>query len=311
MLSDKKSFYFTVYNHIKNGLNPTKIADKYDMSKQQLNYYIAELKRNNYIKKIGYGTWTITNKEVKEVKKVPMVTPTGGRSTSKKKISGHNIVFKIFLPDIPNWDKRVNYMQSRDIDHNIMSNGKYQRIYVNGRKVWLCDKSIVIYTNREYISESSAKSYRLAINDMYRINRKIEKMFNIDIKKKGQYYFKCSRSHFANLNHYFAKHCNRNKIKVELIDNRGIWAYCDASNVDHLETCRSGQEGVSDQDIVLSPFFNTLKKEPYILDKITYNFQLYAENIESHIKAIQDLGTGVNLFNEKLDILTEVLLKLK
>jgi hypothetical protein len=41
------------------------------------------------------------------------------------------------------------------------------------------------------------------------------------------------------------------------------------------------------------------------------NANLYNQNIASHIKAIQDLGSGVAKFNEKIDELTKVVKEIK
>lgn len=53
-------FYFTILHHIKQGLNPTSISKAEKRSKQNIAFYIANLKKWGYIKKVGYGTWEVT-----------------------------------------------------------------------------------------------------------------------------------------------------------------------------------------------------------------------------------------------------------
>lgn len=58
----RKSFYFSVLSEIRSGLNPNQISKKYGLKKQNIAYYIATLKKQGFIKKVGYGTWEVTKK---------------------------------------------------------------------------------------------------------------------------------------------------------------------------------------------------------------------------------------------------------
>lgn len=61
----KKDLYFTIYSLLKEGLNPSKICDKYNISKQRLNYYVGKLKTRKLVQKIGYGVWEVSDKYTK------------------------------------------------------------------------------------------------------------------------------------------------------------------------------------------------------------------------------------------------------
>ena len=50
---------FTIYQQIKQGLNPAKISKKFNIKKTTLKYYLSSLKRVGFIKKVGYGVWEI------------------------------------------------------------------------------------------------------------------------------------------------------------------------------------------------------------------------------------------------------------
>jgi len=64
----KENLYLTIFNLIKEGKRPSEIQSILKITKQNLQYYINHLKDNEFIKKIGYGTWE-TIKDFKEVKK--------------------------------------------------------------------------------------------------------------------------------------------------------------------------------------------------------------------------------------------------
>lgn len=57
-----KNFYFLIYNQIKLGKYPNKIAKELDISRQKLNYYVSFLKQRGIIGKIdgkNYRGWDI------------------------------------------------------------------------------------------------------------------------------------------------------------------------------------------------------------------------------------------------------------
>lgn len=58
----KNNFYFTILRLIKKGSSPEKISYRLQRSKQNIQYYISNLKRWGYIQKVGYGTWELTRK---------------------------------------------------------------------------------------------------------------------------------------------------------------------------------------------------------------------------------------------------------
>jgi hypothetical protein len=56
----KNAFYYNILGQIKQGLNPQQISKKLQRSIQNINYYISNLKRWGYVRKVGYGTWELT-----------------------------------------------------------------------------------------------------------------------------------------------------------------------------------------------------------------------------------------------------------
>lgn len=58
----KNHFYLTVLHDIKIGLNPREIARKNKRSIQSIQPYTTKLRRDGYIRKVGYGTWELSAK---------------------------------------------------------------------------------------------------------------------------------------------------------------------------------------------------------------------------------------------------------
>lgn len=95
--SKKDNFYFTVFQKIKEGLNPAQISKALNISKQGLQYYISKLKRGGHIQRKGYGTWGV----LKEVKDFSM-----GMGLTKPLTNLHalEIKFPIISGQIPDKD---------------------------------------------------------------------------------------------------------------------------------------------------------------------------------------------------------------
>lgn len=56
----KNDFYFTILRRIKQGFSPENITKRERVSKQNLQYYLSNLKKWGYLRKVGYGTWELT-----------------------------------------------------------------------------------------------------------------------------------------------------------------------------------------------------------------------------------------------------------
>ena len=63
--TQNNTFYLIVYNLIKEGLRPSDICCKLNISKQRLQYYLSSLKEKGFIEKLVYGVWE-KNKDFNE-----------------------------------------------------------------------------------------------------------------------------------------------------------------------------------------------------------------------------------------------------
>ena len=106
---------------------------------------------------------------------------------------------------------------------------KTPRIIIKNRKVWLCNKSLVIYDINSFIGANSIESRKLAVWGLKQILEAFESKLKINIKINGIYEFKVSREHYALMKNNLAIQCNKNKEKVYVYDKEGLWFCIDNS----------------------------------------------------------------------------------
>lgn len=308
----KESLNLTIYNYIKIGLGPAQIAKKLKMKKPAIQYYINNLRANGLIEKLGYGVW-IAKKDWQEVQKTTQVTPASCNLNLFKpdNVRGHAFMFKVKLPALNNWNLRQEVFLKNNIDFKPLHiAGGGQKLTFRGRKVWLTNKSIIIYEKSSYLAPTGAISRRHAINELHKLLVGLENMLKANFKIGGRYYFKVSRQHYALVKNALAKQFNEKGEKLNVYAENGLWFVIDNSyNLDEAETIHP-KTALTDIKKVQN-FFNGIKKfddftPEFVVNSIagvSQNQELYAKNIASHIKAIQDLGNGV----EKLTRLVEQL----
>ena len=120
-----KNFYYIVLSLIKLNYYPQQIADKFSISKQKVNYYIATLKAEGCIRKISQGAWIyIKPYEGKRVKKINLGNYTQPHSKvvsllNDKNIRGHAFMSHLKLRKIRNWTNRRKFLDKRGIKYTL------------------------------------------------------------------------------------------------------------------------------------------------------------------------------------------------
>ena len=113
---ESKNFYLTVYNQIKEGIRPSEVCKKFNISKQNLNYYLSTLKRSGCIKKIGYGVWEICKEfDDKKVKETIRLTKYQPVNIKPDLVRGHAFQFKLKIPKLRNWEKREEILKKKGV----------------------------------------------------------------------------------------------------------------------------------------------------------------------------------------------------
>lgn len=251
----KDNFYLTIINHIKE----KNCLPDHPISNQHRNYYVSKLKRRGIIKKIGYGVWELTNKQVKDfdIQQVKLMGSDG------KNIRAHGFHFRIRLPKLYNWDKRVNYLRTRNINF-ISSNASWegQRIIIKKCKVWLTNKSIVVYYPKglDFYGNTANESKNYALIYFNDIISSIESKLGIDLKYMGNHQIKICKQHYAKVKDSIANQYNK--------EGKKVWGYVNEENwlvIDHskgfaeLETVHPVSAD-HDQDKIILPLLNGIKE---------------------------------------------------
>ncbi len=240
------------------------------------------------IKKIVYGV----------LKKKIGIKST--KDTIEKKVSGTARIWKIKLPKIKNWNNRKYILDKLNIPYKLIGLKKTPRIIIKNRKVWLCNKSLVIYDINSFIGVNALESRKLAVWGLNELLEALESKLKINIKINGVYEFKVSREHYALMKNNLAIQCNKDKEKVYVYDKEGLWFCIDNSyNLDEAETL--GNNAMIN-NMGVQGYFNSHKETKFkvtpefilnTMNGIQQNQLVFAENMKSHISVVKELGRGV------------------
>ena len=308
--SRSKNFYLTVYNHIKQGIRPSEICKEFNISKQKLNYYLSTLKRSGCIKKIGYGVWEISNdfneKKVKETTRLTKYQPV---KIKPDFVRGHAFQFKLKIPKLRNWEKRHEILKKKNIEFRELThliNGG-QEITIKGKKIWLTNKSIIIFEKSSYLTKTAKDARQYAIYDLFELVRGLESTLGANFRINKKYRFKVSRQHYSLVKNALAKQYKRDGKKLQVYSDDGLWFVIDNSyNLHEAETVHP--ETAVDDNTKVQNFFNGLKATenytPQIMIKAVTqnaeNLNNYAVHLKSHVKSVKLLGKGVKRLNKSI-----------
>jgi len=298
-----KNFYLTVYDQIKQGIRPSKICKNFNISKQKLNYYLSTLKRAGLIKKIGYGVWeTIKEFDEKKVKETTRLTRYQPVNIKPDFVRGHAFQFKLKIPKLRNWNKREDILKNKGIEFKELShliNGG-QEITIKGKKIWLTNKSIIIFEKSSYLAKTAKDASKYAIYDLFELVKSLESILGANFRVNKKYRFKVSRQHYALVKNALAKQYKRDGKKLQVYSEDGLWFIIDNSyNLHEAETVHP--KTAVDDNTKVQNFFNGLKATenytPQLMMKAVtqnaVNLNNYAVHLKSHVKSIKLLGKGV------------------
>lgn len=301
-----------ILSKLKEGLRPAQIAKLRGIKLNALSYYLSSLKEEGLIKKIGYGVWEICElRGQKEVQKSTVVTTPQRQDFEHllpDKVRGHAFQFKFELPkDLRNWDRREELLKLMGIEFKTLLVGgqvRGQKMNLDGRKVWLTDKSIVIYEKASFMadlaSEAQSKAIYHFLSLLKRLERKLQANFEINKSR-----FKVSRQHYSLIKNALAKQYNESGEKLQCYTGDGLWLHIDNSfNLHEVETVHP-KTSVEDNKKV-QDFFNGIKKyegfTPQMVVSALYNqtqnLDQYAIHLKSHVESVQQLGQSVKELTE-------------
>ena len=301
-----KSFYLLVFELLKTGLRPSKICIKLSISKQSLNYYLATLKRAGLIKKLGYGTWEILKEfDEKEVKIIPGVANNNSLKEVKiDSVRGHGLQFVLKIPNnLHNWNRREEVLVKQGIAFKPLILGNInagQKLEFKGRKIWLTDKTIIVYEKTSYLADTAQEAKSYAIYEFKALVKALEGFIGADFSIRGNYSFKVSRQHYALVKNALAKQYDKEGKKLEVYTDRGLWFIIDNSfNLHEAETVSPKTADVDNKKV--QDFFNGIKKfegftPEFLVNSIgqnAVNLDNYAKHLTAHVESVKQLGTAV------------------
>jgi DNA-binding transcriptional ArsR family regulator len=323
--SQTKNFSYVVFSLLRNGKNPTQICQHFRITPQNLQYYLNKLKQAGLIRKLGYGTWEVVDdalsvkKTSKNTLRVAMDNPQQSNLYffTQDSIRGHAFTFTLKIPEqLRNWtnENREFFLAKRDIQFiNLTTFGGGQRIIFKGRKVWLTNKSVIIYEKSSYLAETATDAKSHAIYNFISLIKGLERLLHADFAEHAgrQYSFKVSRQHYALVKNALAKQYDVEDKKLNIYSDKGLWFVIDNSfNLHEAETVHP--ETADTDSTKVQNFFNSLKEQPLttgfilkVMDGIQQNQLVFAQNMSSHIKVIKDLGSGVNELASRIEELKQ------
>ena len=282
MKKDKKVILHLIVSEIKKGNNPAKISKEQGIKKQTLQYYLRELKQKGVIEKQGYGIWRV----LKEVSKSNKVTSTS------RQIRGHAFNWKVRFRNQINWEKRL---KNNKIKYQLIGiNKSTPRIIFNNKKIWFTKTGLVIYEPQSFFLGSSYTSKGMAVWELDKTIKMLGRHLKIDL---GTYEFTTSREHYGMIKNELAKQYNDKGEKLYIVDDKGLWMWVDFSHGIHeLETnkptiSREVQTWYNDHKKHKFEVTSTFILEQF--DKLIEDRRFHAENMKSHVEAIQILGQTV------------------
>lgn len=322
--TQNKNLNLLVFQHIAHGLRPSKICEILDIKKTALQYYLSSLKRAGMIKKIGYGVWEITGEfdknKFKKTTQVARGTPCKQfELLSQDSVRAHAFQFKIKLPEIQGWNDREKILIKKDIKFfNLKIGGGGQSILFRDTRIWLTNRSVIIYKRSSYLAQKAKDGRSHAIYDLMILLRGLERLLGVNLKIRGDYSFKVSRQHYALVKNALAKQYDNEGKKLEIYTGNGLWFLIDNSyNLHEAETVHP-ETAVVDNERV-QDFFNSLKETKgytpqFVVNAIaqnTRNLDHYAVHLKSHVKSVQALDTGVASMVSEIKKLSEIIKELK
>jgi hypothetical protein len=344
-----------VFNSIRQAIQPAEIWKSGTLTKRQVKYALKKLRRAGFIERISYGVWKVLVPELPEKRRdktapiAPHVALTHPHKegTIPDTVRAHGMVLTLRIPKLQAWDRREEILSMQDKDGQPIMHFKRipqgQRIFFEGRKIWLCDRSIVIYFPKEYswFKVTAPEARQAVLYETISLIKKLEGELHVGqpgfrIGKGYKLHF--SRNHYSLIKNALAAQYLDEKKKLFVYDDDGLWLTIDNS-FNLLETETLHPATAMDDNVKVQNFFNGIKHTgitpEFILEglnkcqglitqqaeKVTAeaaaNLQhfeqtvLYAEQINAHLPVLKGLGPALPALTSALEVLGPALKNLQ
>ncbi len=262
---------------------------------------INTLLKKGLIEKISRGIYGLTNSGKEGLHSLIGFT---------NNLRQHNLAIKVEILESPrNWEqKRSKIMTLPYFNKRIqLKNNSYDLLSYGNLQLKITSRSVIFRLPTIY-SRTVDDCVLQAMDLLFNAIPKVESKLNVKLTKNYKSNIIIISQEYARLSDSLAKLYNQEGTKLYITDEEGkVWLIADYSfSVNELETI---SPDTADEDMrAVNKFMNDLRKHPTTFSevkdtahKIQQNQLLFSQNINTHIKAIQDLGEGV----QRLTLLIE------
>jgi len=289
---ENKKLYLQVLEEFKQDTNLSRIKNKLNIKKQNLNYYIAKLKHLGFITHVGEGWYEVTEKGKNPTKY--------GNNFIQDDIRGHAYIWTIELIKIPsNWNERINILEKNKINFKLVGALKSTpRIKALGRKIWLCNNHIRIFDveKASYYGKTAEESQLKGKIQAFRILRVLENKLGISLSNDK---LKFQKEHYAIIKNDLAKHHNEKGIVMRISDENGEWLLIDDSLEEGGELENTGKAAFKTNPLVKN-WWNDHKK---------HNFEVTSSYVLDNINKLTESGLNNSDRMNELLLITKALVQ--
>ena len=299
---EKETFYLSILRHLEVTTNLTKIQNKLSLSKQQLNYYLRQLKNRGLVIQKGRGWYEPVKKSKNSIKY--------GRLLVKDSSRGHAYVWNVELPkEIEKWDKRIEILKKKNINFNLVGALKTTpRIKALGRKIWLCNNHLRIFDKpkQSYYGKTAKESKNLAHMELLNIIRVLENKLGFLFKPLN---YSVKKEHYALIRNDLAIDQNKKGIIMRIKDDNGEeWLLIDDSLEQGGELETVGKSAYK-TNIPLQKWWNENKETKFAvtptfilntMNGIQQNQLIFDKNMVTHLDVIKKLGDAVDRLSQEV-----------
>lgn len=183
-----------------------------------------------------------------------------------------------------------------------LSRKKGNTIFLENNTLRLYENSIEIYGKQSFWGKNEQEATSISLIYWERFFVQLENRYGILLIKSGKSNIRLVNQHFSEINNEIAEDYLKRKKKLDIISKKDgkIWFKLDNSFGLKERECIHPETSKQDSEKVSKQINDWRKHDPPTNSQlaihvynVTSNQKLYSDNIESHIKAIQDLGKGV------------------
>lgn len=281
--TSKSHFYFSVLDVVKSKNSLKGIVSK-EFSKQRLNHYIKNLKKLGYIKKLGYGTWQIT-----ELGNAFLSQLTIELATSKTLSTDTTLATHIDLHALTLTQPIINKKDLETIDFSDFKENTGLRNWKEQHKRILSPLGLTVTVKLHQVVTNIFSRRLSNLDDVYPLLFKAGILVHEYLKLKGIktdiFETRCTQAHITirnqDLEQVFSKgftlEVDLGREQEKLIEN-------DIPKEAKVWTDNSPFRGVETNDIGYARKYLLM---PEMLEKLTVNFNKLYEGLEDYNKNLK------------------------